>query len=108
VARAAIIPSWTCGVCPAKISFVKGCADLSDGIQSPAALLVSIGAPRIRWLGVEVPNPIPSSELRLYALLTESDGDAAHGRYNALVRRLVNFERALACGRQSMPPDWNG
>jgi hypothetical protein len=48
---------------------------------------------------IEVPNPIPSPELRLYALLTESDGDAAHGRYDALVRRLVSFERALACER---------
>jgi hypothetical protein len=77
----------------------EGLRDLSDGIESPAALLVSIGAPRLRWLGIEVPNAIPSPELRLYALLTESDGDAAHGRYNALVRRLVSFERALACER---------
>lgn len=77
----------------------EGLRDLSDGIESPAALLVSIGAPRLGWLGIEVPNPIPSPELRLYALLSESDGDAANGRYNALVRRLVSFERALACGR---------
>jgi hypothetical protein len=76
-----------------------GLADLARGIESPAALLVSIGAPRLRWLGIDVPNPIESPELRLYALLSESDSDSAHGRYNALVRRLVSFERALACAR---------
>jgi hypothetical protein len=32
----------------------------------------------------------------LYLLLAETHGDAAHSRYNALVRRLVRFERAAA------------
>ena len=36
-------------------------------------------------------------EHRLYALLARDDPEAAHSRYNALVRRLVSFERALAC-----------
>jgi hypothetical protein len=30
----------------------------------------------------------------LYALLARDDAAAAHGRYNALIRRLVSFERA--------------
>jgi len=77
----------------------EGLRDLAQGVETPAALLVSIGAPRLRRLGIEVPTAFPSPEHRLYALLAESDADSAHGRYNALVRRLVSFERALGCAR---------
>lgn len=73
----------------------EGLSDLSRGIESAAALLVSIGAPRLRRLGVDVPAALAFPEHRLYALLSESGVDSAHGRYNALVRRLVSFERAL-------------
>jgi hypothetical protein len=49
-------------------------------------------------LGLELPDNLPGDpEHRLYALLAESDSDSAHGRYNALIRRLVSFERAAAC-----------
>src|SRR5262245_59033635 len=34
---------------------------------------------------------------RLYARLASEDPDSAHARYNALVRRLVSFDRARAC-----------
>jgi hypothetical protein len=34
----------------------------------------------------------------LKARLAADDAATAHGRYNALVRRLVSFERALECG----------
>jgi hypothetical protein len=74
-----------------------GLADLRARRVSAAALLVSIGAPRLRSLGVEVPGGWDHPEHRLYQLLAAADADAAHGRYNALVRRLVSFERALAC-----------
>lgn len=77
----------------------KGVADLERGIESVEALLVSIGAPRLDGLGFKVPNPIPSPELRLYELLAQEDSDSAHSRYNALVRRLVSFERAAECAR---------
>lgn len=63
------------------------------------SLLVSIGAPRLRRLGLTMPSPLASAEHRLYELLRASDGDAAHSRYNALVRRLVSFERAAAAIR---------
>ena len=43
-----------------------------------------------------VPEPFASPERRLYELLRSECGDAAHSRYNALVRRLVSFERATA------------
>jgi hypothetical protein len=60
---------------------------------------VSIGAPRLRQLGLQITDPIPGGEHRLYELLSRTDPDSAHSRYNALVRRLVSFERALACAR---------
>lgn len=78
---------------------VQGVADLRDGRETVAALLVSIGAPRLRVLGLDVPAPLRSPEHRLYQRLSAEDEDAAHSRYNALVRRLVSFERALACAR---------
>jgi hypothetical protein len=77
----------------------KGIADLRRGVESVEALLVSIGAPRLEGLGFEVPPPIRSPELRLYELLVMNDPDSAHSRYNALVRRLVSFERAAECAR---------
>jgi hypothetical protein len=75
----------------------EGLVDLSRGVQSVAALLVSIGAPRLRRLGFQVPQPIPFPEHRLYERLRAEDSDSAHSRYNALIRRLVSFERAAAC-----------
>lgn len=75
----------------------EGLQDLSRGRESVPALLVSIGAPRLRRCGVPVENPILSPEHRLYRILQDSQPDSAHSRYNALVRRLVSFERALEC-----------
>ena len=75
----------------------KGLADLTAGIESPEALLVSIGFPKLTMLGLEVPRPLLDAEHRLYTRLASDGADAAHGRYNALVRQLVSFERALAC-----------
>jgi hypothetical protein len=77
----------------------KGIADLSNGIESAEALLVSIGAPRLRRIGLAVPQGPPSPEHRLYELLARAEPDSAHSRYNALVRRLVSFERAAECAR---------
>jgi hypothetical protein len=72
----------------------QGIRDLEHGIESPESLLVSIGAPRLRRLGLSLPPVFLSPEHRLYELLRSEYGDAAHSRYNALVRRLVSFERA--------------
>jgi hypothetical protein len=63
------------------------------------SLLVEVGAPRLRALGISVPaaaNAEPP-EHRLYDLLAREDADGAHSRYNALIRRLVSFERAAEC-----------
>ncbi len=75
----------------------RGVADLSAGQESTEALLVSIGAPRLRSLGIDLPRPIASPEHKLYQALARERGDAAHSHYNALIRRLVSFERAAAC-----------
>lgn len=75
----------------------RGVADLNTGRESAEALLVSIGAPRLRSLGIDLSAPIASPEHKLYRLLAREQGDAAHSTYNALIRRLVSFERAAAC-----------
>ena len=76
---------------------IAGIEDRERGVVSVEALLVSIGARRLESLGLTVAAPLPDSELRLYELLAADDSDAAHSRYNALVRRLVSFERAAEC-----------
>jgi hypothetical protein len=74
-----------------------GLRDLADGVESVPALLVSIGAARLRSSGLPIENPIAQPEERLYSMLEKEDSDTAHSRYNALVRRLVSFERAAEC-----------
>ena len=78
---------------------LEGLRDLQDGRDSIEALLVQVGASRLRSLGVPVPRSASpdAPEHRLYARLEETYGEAAHSQHNALVRRLVSFERALAC-----------
>lgn len=73
---------------------LRGLDDLERGSESVEALLVSIGEPRLKQAGIDVPEPLPEAEHRLYALLAAEEPDAAHGRYNALVRQLVSFEQA--------------
>lgn len=81
---------------------VRGLADLYLGNASEDALLVSIAAPRLRRLGLEVPE-LPKREFdglpepyehRLYDLLSEEDPARAHSRYNAVLRRMVSYARA--------------
>ena len=74
-----------------------GLADLERQQETVPALLVSIGAPRLRRAGIPVSSTIADAEHRLYARLCAVDADSAHSRYNALIRRLVSFERAVEC-----------
>lgn len=75
-----------------------GLRDLAASRSTLEAELVLIGAPRLRELGIDVPGGRSAgAEHRLYALLAATDSETAHARYNALVRRLVSFERAAAC-----------
>ena len=78
----------------------QGFEDLAAGEETIAALLVSIGAPKLRTVLGEFPHAtLLDPEHRLYELLATDDSDSAHSRYNAYVRRLVSFERAAACVR---------
>lgn len=77
----------------------EGLEDLARGRVTVPALLVSIGAPRLRALGLEVTNALVDADHRLYLLLADELGDAAHGRYNALLRSLSSFARAAECAR---------
>lgn len=76
-----------------------GLADLARGVDSIPALLVLVGAPRLRRLGFDVPDTPFFPEDRLYEKLAAEDADSAHSRYNALIRTLVSFERAAECVR---------
>ena len=76
-----------------------GLTDLRTGTETDESLLVSMAAPRLRALGFDVPPPLADAELRLYRRLAARHGAADHARYNALVRRLVSFQRAAACAR---------
>jgi hypothetical protein len=76
----------------------EGLRDLRAGVESAPALLVAAFAERLRRDGVAVPDhAIAEPEHRLYLLLAREDPDSAHGRYNALIRRMVGFARALPC-----------
>lgn len=79
---------------------LRGLEDLARGVESDEALLVAIGAPRLRFNGVPVPVDVPDTpELRLYERLGRAHGLDAHAHYNALIRRLVSFERSLESRR---------
>jgi hypothetical protein len=79
----------------------SGLQDLQSRRETIKALLVAIGAPRLRLIGINLPDNLPKNpEHRLYDLLSESDPDSAHSRYNALIRKLVSFERAAECVKE--------
>lgn len=75
----------------------EGLRDLAAGEETVPALLVLIGAPRLSTLGFRIPAFPAGAEHRLYLRLAAADAATAHSRYNALIRRLVSFERAAAC-----------
>ena len=86
----AALPGWEL--------IAKGLEDLAGARDSEEALLVLIGAERLRRAGVSVPAmEVPDPEHRLYERLARVDSDSAHSRYNALIRQLVSFERAAEC-----------
>ncbi len=81
---------------PGGTLIARGLSDIAAGVTTDAALLVMIGAPRLRGLGLIVPpNDTPNPETELYQRLAASGADSAHSRYNAMIRVLVSFERAL-------------
>lgn len=77
----------------------RGLRDLAEGKETAESLLVLVGGTRLRALGVPVPAESGGTppEHRLYDLLARGDPASAHSRYNALIRKLVRFERAAEC-----------
>ncbi len=77
---------------------VSGIEALRRGETTVEALLVSVGAPRLRAAGLDIPPTPPlehSAEISLYLAVGAEHPKGTHSRYNALIRRLVSFERAL-------------
>jgi hypothetical protein len=75
----------------------SGLADLARGELTVEALLIAAAAPRLRRVGLEVPDAGVAAPLhRVYDLLAAdaNAGADAHSRYNALIARVVSFARA--------------
>ncbi len=75
-----------------------GIEDLERGDLTIEALLVAVGAPRLRAAGLAVPEASEwpgTPEHALYDAIGRSGVADSHARYNSLIRRLVSFERAL-------------
>ena len=85
------------GDLPGEEMIVRGIAALERGERTVEALLVSIGAPRLRLIGFALPPTISEPEDALWDLLAAGDPANVHSTYNALIRRLVSFERAAEC-----------
>jgi hypothetical protein len=74
----------------------QGLEDLEAGRETAPALLVAIAGVRLRRLGLRVADhAFDEAELRLYRILGQDDPSTAYSRYQALLRRLVSFSRAL-------------
>lgn len=86
------------GELPGADLVAAGINALQRGELTVEALLVAVGARRLRSAGLHVP-PIPAisgpPELALYAAVAALHPQDAHSCYNGLIRRLVSFERAL-------------
>lgn len=83
---------------PGEELVAAGVEALGRGERGVEALLVAVGAPRLRALGIPVPDAgrLPRHpELALYHAIGRRHPDDAHSRYNALIRRLVSFEREI-------------
>lgn len=74
----------------------RGLADAASGRRTADACLVWVALPRLARHGLLAPaqDTPREPERLLYGLLCEEGGDA-YGRYNALLRTLTSFERAL-------------
>jgi hypothetical protein len=76
----------------------KGTDDLTRGMLSQEALLVSIAAGRLREGGIPIPpreQLPPEPELELYRLIRRERPGDAYSFYKSLLRRLISFEFAL-------------
>lgn len=77
-----------------------GLDDLAAGRTTAAGLLVSLAEPRLRREGVPVGVVEADPERRLYELLERTEGELAHARYGAMLRRMVSFADACSLARR--------
>lgn len=74
----------------------QGLSDLATGRETVPSLLVVMAAPRLRRLGIAIPDPgWDEPQLRLYRLLRQQRPHDAYTHYNALIRRLISYAHAL-------------
>jgi hypothetical protein len=74
----------------------QGLADLDVGLITAESLAVRIAAPRLRRVGMHVPaSPSNDDEIALYQLLCARGERDPYSAYNAMLRRVVSFARAL-------------
>lgn len=75
--------------------FLQGVCDLRAGRKTQASLLVSLAHTRLSAVGLDLPTAEggPAGH-ELYDLLAAEHPESAHGRYNALLRRMASFARA--------------
>jgi hypothetical protein len=78
-----------------------GLADVAAGRVTIEGLLVQQARTRLRELGYEMRGPgVDRPDARLYDLIEREVGPRrAHGRYNALRRRLSSFIRSARIAR---------
>ena len=96
--RAATAVAAVPGDLPGADLVARGIRALRSGETTVEALLVSVGATRLRAAGLDIPPtpPLPHPpEISLYLAIGADHPGDTHSRYNALIRRLVSFERAL-------------
>src|SRR5215210_143902 len=75
----------------------RGVADLAAGKVTVEALLVVDASERLKSVGIAIPEGREAIAPDLYDLVVADVGESrAHGRYNALRRRLTSFLRAAA------------
>jgi hypothetical protein len=86
---------------PGRDTVARGLADLAEGRLTQDALLVAIASDRLRAAGIDLPAIPDRPKDRLWELLEREVGRDAHGRYNALVGRLLSFADALDAHRSS-------
>jgi hypothetical protein len=83
---------------PGESLILAGLEDLAAGRETAESLMVLIGSLRMKRCGIELPDTdadILNADYRLYAVMEAIHGNDAHSKYNALIRQLVSFERAL-------------
>jgi hypothetical protein len=84
----------------------QGLADLARGEITDYSLLLLIARPRLRRLGIEIPEHplLKPYEHTLYGRIEERLGTGAHSYYNSLLRRMDSYAHALERERSRLEP----